>query len=245
MLRIETAPEHVAHAIGLHEDCDHQLAIFLPEGVEQHRLVLAQGRCHHFEEGFITDPLLVEGPGLLGHPDGVIKADSPCKLGSVVRGRRDRHRRGARIELDRRDVELQLREGLDQIESHQPAHAHDPREGELRRQPVAPARGGKLYLVLAERDPRPIAADLLDRERDREGDRFLVEGMLWPLQRRIDPASGGLYRHDPAAGALCLGALGGVEGKGALGAQQIGHAHAGEHRSDRIGRIGDRYTQHG
>ena len=48
----------------------------------------------------------------------------------------------------------------------------------------------------------------------------------------------------PPVGAA-LGLLGRVEREGALGAEQIRHAHAGEHSRDRIGRIGDRHAQHG
>ena len=90
--------------------------------------------------------------------------------------------------------------------------------------------------------PAP-AASIAERHAQRR--RLLIEGVRRTLEGRLDPVAGGLDRHDATAGAIGLGRLGRVEREGALGAEQIGHAHAGQHPGDRIGRVGDRHAQHG
>ena len=75
---------------------------FCVERVEEHRLTLAEDRGFHVEPAVVGHLALVEGPGLLGHADGVEQADARREVGGIVRRRGDRDDRGrARVDLDR------------------------------------------------------------------------------------------------------------------------------------------------
>ncbi len=245
---LDVAPEHVLDAVGGVEDAGDGPAPLPLEGGEEHLLALAVDVVGHLEEGAVVDDALVEGPGVLGQPQGREGPDPLGEVGRVVGRVGDGHRRVLGVEVERGHVE---RDVLPHLREHHPAdglHLDPGRRAEGEVDPVAQAAGHELDLDVPDAHPRPLPLGVgADLEGQGHRGAALEEGVLRPLDPARVAVAVLLQRE---AGPALLEALPrlprGEEEEGPLRAEQVGRAHGGELRPvELVGREGDGHAQDG
>ena len=113
----EGIPEHVRDLIRRAHVVEEQAARELVEDVAVLGEHLLASDRRLLEELLTGEDLTLERLGVLGHPLGVVPAARRGELLGVVRRVRDWHRGVHRVEVDRADVELELRLQLLEVEA--------------------------------------------------------------------------------------------------------------------------------
>ena len=238
VLRIHRPPHHVRHLVEVAEVVEEQSVLEAVEDPVVLTADLAGGDRRLGHEVGVVENAVVEGVGLLGQSLGVEAAADSGELRREVVGRRDRHGRAHGVEVDRRDVELELGVGFLEVEA---AHAADRHQvgDQLERHfgPVAPLPLPQDNLLAADLDlgDRALRIDIngelglellrLDHERvGRAGDHGFDDAIA-----DLDAVEQIHLLGDPLR-------LGRVEGIGPGRAQDVGRSHAAELVARRSGR---------
>ena len=109
MLAVEVAEEHVLQAVGAVEHADDRAVARLLERVEEHALALRVMIERLLQERLLVDHALVQRPGVLGEAERRELAQQLRQVDRVDPRPGDRQRRLARIDVDRRDVQVEVR----------------------------------------------------------------------------------------------------------------------------------------
>ena len=178
---------------------------------------------------------VVQDPGgkrfsVFGDPLSVKEADLLPQVVSVACGCRKRERRLGRIDVNWRNIKLEIRTDLLQVDPANAGDALQPRnKGELQLDPITPIPLVKHYLLVLDHDFRHRLGRI-------EPNRKVDECQRGAFPERIGRAEqlGGnsivlrLHRVDATAASLAclLQRVAGVEGENSVGALHVGRAHA-------------------
>ena len=136
MVFLQVAPEHVLHAISGIEDACAQAVTRFVQSVEQHALAIFMIRVALGKKCLIVEHLFVEGPGVLGQTQRGIGPEELCQINGVGNRMRDREIWASRIDIHGRDVDLDLRRQLLEVETANAVCAGAERSFELDRNPI-------------------------------------------------------------------------------------------------------------
>ena len=217
--------EHVLDAVGAVEHTGTEPAPLPPQKLREHLLALCLVEHGLLEEALLVQHILVEGPGVLGQPQGGVAAQ---ELGEEDReGQRvgQGHAGPVRRDVDRGDVQLK------RIQAPQPEAADAPQlepghQGKLHLHPVAVLPLLEVHALPAHFEPGALTAGLQGHlQRGAQGALLPAQGIWRAPEPALHQIVMDLHRVDPPDHALGLVLLAGVEGERSLGAQQVWRAH--------------------
>ncbi len=152
VVRIDVAPHHVLDAIGGLDHAHEEVPSPRVDPVEDRGGAIVERLVEVVHERLLVDSLLVEGPRGLGPPQRAIGADPVEQLARQRLGGGHRRGRVGRVPVDRRDVELQVRAGLDQHQLRHAVDAHQRIGREVEIDPLAPLALGQVHRLARDLD---------------------------------------------------------------------------------------------
>ena len=170
----------------------------------------------------------VQGPCILGHAERGIRAQQFGQVGCVVSGMRDGQRRIFGVDVNWRGVKRQLRSGFGDQEAGDAAYFDTERRVKGQRDPgrVFTLHQVKAFAIQVESDA--IFAMRSQGEMDVERAAVLFHVIARAFNGAGVAAIGRLQREPVAARHFAFRRARGVQGEGALRAQQVRCAHGRE-----------------
>ena len=154
--RIDQPPHHVLHAIGRFDDADQQVPLLGVDPLEDHLRAVVERAVEIVHEDLLVDAVFVERPGRFRPAERAVRAEALVDVGRERRRRRHRRRRVVGPPVHRRDVQLQLRSGADQIQLRHAVDADQQVDVEVEVDPLAPLVLGEVDRAVADGDGRRL-----------------------------------------------------------------------------------------
>ena len=199
--------------------------------MQRHLLALGQHQAALLDVRRLVDAPVVQRGVIFGHAQRRKESNVLGELFGIIAGRRNRKERRSRIEIHRRNVELDMRGKLPDIQPHQPGHRLQHGKFKFHPHPRAPLAARDFHgrrcaaTMHAQPPPRTIDlhADFTARVSRRIGAR-----VTRPDQMRSEGIAC-IQMHDLFILSTTLPAILRVKRSRTLAAAQIGHAHARKH----------------
>ena len=188
MILLQVAEEHVLQAVRPIEDARPHALAGLVQRVEEHGFALLVVIQRLLEKRLLVDHPLVQRPGVLGQPERGERPDQLGEIHGVVARERDRQRGLAGVDIDRRDVEPELRRHLRDVEARDALSRNPEARLELEPDPgrVLPLLEEVLLAADLELRLSPLAIEL-EGEGDLHRASVGAEGVHWARERGMDP----------------------------------------------------------
>jgi hypothetical protein len=218
--------------VGAGEIIEKKPGVETPQFIVIYVQAFAEDPVVHLQELRFIQDSVVQGARVRGQPLGEIRAESLFKFLGVGSGRRDGQGRIAGIDVDRADIELELRPDLLEVEQAGPADALGRDEAEAHPLPAAPFPLLKDELLVLDDDlgDRVPGIDV-DPEVDRRLGTSLPEAVIRPGQFGLDPVADDIDLVDAAAASDLRADLPGFVGiviEDAVRPFEVGGPHSGE-----------------
>lgn len=229
---VDGAPEHMARQIDAGEIVEEEARAEASQFMQEEVTLIFKHEMRLLEVLVVVEGAGGEGLGIFGDTLGVEGAHVADEFTRVVLRGGEGQRGIGRVDVDRRDVQLELRAGLLQVEAADAGNAfHAGNKSKSDADPRAPLAGCQNELLALDGETHyGLVGVPVDSERYGQLRVTPAKGIWRSVELRLDTIIRGLYRIDHAAahGAGSESGIVRIERESAVASKEVGRAQAGE-----------------